>query len=133
MPDEKPKILIIDDDNDFREIFKAKLEASGFEVAAAADGQTGMDKARIYRPHVILLDVKMPGMSGIETLVRMKADPELKDMTVIFLTSFGEADEDASWVDNKFAKEIGAVAHIRKSDDLDKIVKQIMDTIYPKV
>lgn len=128
---EKPKILIIDDDKDFKEILSAKLGAAGFEIEEAADGQSGMDKARIFHPHVILLDIKMPGMNGIETLAKMKSDPDLKDLVVIFLTSMGELQEDASWVDNKFAKELGAIAHIKKSDDLDKIVKQIMSALYP--
>lgn len=131
MGKEKPKVLVIDDDKDFREILSAKLKASGFEVEIATDGQTGIEKAKTYRPHVILLDVKMPGMSGIQTLAKIKADPELKDLVVIFLTSYGEANEDASWVDNKFAQEMGAIAHIKKSDDLDKIVKQIMAVVYP--
>jgi len=129
---EKPKVLIIDDDKDFREILSTKLEASGFEVDQAPDGETGIEKARIFKPNLALLDVKMPGMTGIETLTKMKADPELKNLPVIFLTSYGEINEDASWVDNKFAQEMGAIAHIKKSDDLDKIMKQIMDTIYPK-
>jgi CheY-like chemotaxis protein len=125
MADEKFKVLIVDDDSDFREILSAKLLAAGFDVDQSPDGQTGIEKANSYHPHLILLDVHMPGMSGIEALSKMKADPNLKDIKVIFLTSYGEAQEDASWVDNKFAKELGAIAHIKKSDDLDKILIQI--------
>jgi two-component system, sensor histidine kinase len=131
MPEEKPKILIVDDDNDFREILSAKMQASGFEVQTASDGLAGIEKAKSYRPHLILMDVKMPGMTGIETVTKMKADPDISSIPVIFLTSYGEAQEDASWVDNKFAQELGAIAHIKKSDDLDKIVQQIMKAVYP--
>lgn len=132
MPDEKPRVLIVDDDNDFREILSAKLEASGFVVQQAGDGPASIEQAKSFRPHVILMDVRMPGMSGIQAVTKLKEDPETKDINVIFLTSYGEANEDASWVDNKFAKEIGALAHIRKSDDLDRIVQQIMSVLYPQ-
>jgi CheY-like chemotaxis protein len=129
---EKPKVLIVDDDNDFREILSAKLLASGFEVNQAINGEAGIEAAKAWKPHIMLLDIRMPGMNGIETLRKIKTEPELADLPVIFLTSLGAIEEDSSWVDDKFAKEAGAIAHIKKSDDLDKIVKKIMDTIYQK-
>ena len=132
MADEKPKILIVDDDNDFREIIATKLLAAGFEVTQASSGQEALVKIKEINPHLVLMDVKMPGMSGIETLSRMHNDPARANFNVLFLTSFGEPKEEAAFVDDKFAKEFGAIGHIKKSDDLDKIVQKIISTLYPQ-
>lgn len=132
MADEKPRILIVDDEKDFREIMATKLNAAGFEVTQAASGQEALAKVKEVKPHLVLMDVKMPGMSGIETLSRMRADPESADFRVLFLTSYGEPTDAAAFVDEKFAKEFGAIGHIKKSDDLDKIVQKIISTLYPQ-
>ena len=125
MIDTPKLILIIDDDKDLREILSVKLQSSGFRVVEAPDGQSGIKKAKEARPDLALLDVRMPGMTGIETLAKIKADPELTGLKVIFLTNLGEAQEENAWVDDKFAKGAGALGHIRKTDDLDKIVGRI--------
>lgn len=129
MGNEQKLILIIDDDKDLREILSVKLQSSGFRVVEAPDGQSGIQKAKETRPDLILLDVRMPGMTGIEVLAKMKADSELAGLKVIFLTNLGEAQEENAWVDDKFAKEAGALGHIRKTDDLDKIVAKIMEIL----
>lgn len=122
-------ILIIDDDKDLREILLVKLQNSGFRVVEAQDGQSGVQKAKETRPDLVLLDVRMPGMNGIETLSKMKADPELAGLKVIFLTNLGEADAENAWVDDKFAKDAGALGHIKKTDDLDKIISRIQEAL----
>lgn len=129
MSDTQKLILIIDDDKDLREILSVKLQSSGFRVVEALDGQSGIQKSKELRPDLILLDVRMPGMTGIETLAKMKADQELAGLKVIFLTNLGEAQEENYWIDDKFAKGAGALGHIRKTDDLDKIVSRIQEVI----
>ncbi len=124
MSGEKPTILIIDDDADFREIIVTKLTKEGFNVIEAENGEKGMEKARETRPDVILMDVKMPGGSGMETLAKMKADKELAGLKVFFLTNLGggpSADNES----DKFAKDVGALGYIRKTDNLDKIVDKV--------
>ena len=123
-------ILIIDDDKDLCEILSVKLQSSGFRVVEALDGQSGIQKAKETKPDLILLDVRMPGMTGIEVLAKIKANPELAGLKVIFLTNLGEAEVENSWVDDKFAKEAGALGHIRKIDDLDKIVTRIKEILF---
>ena len=127
MGETRPRILIVDDDNDFLEIFSAKLQAEGFEVYQSDNGQSGIDRAKETLPNLILLDVKMPIMGGLETLKKIKADRQLAALPVIFLTSLGEAEEDNRWVDEKFAQELGALGFIKKSDDLDKIVARVRE------
>lgn len=125
MEDRKKTILIIDDDADFREIIITKLNASGFNVDQAENGENGIEKAKKTKPDLILLDVRMPKMNGMQTLSKMKSDPETKELKVIFFTNLGELDEKNSWVDERFAKDIGAIGHIMKTDDLDKILERI--------
>jgi CheY-like chemotaxis protein len=127
MEELKKLILIIDDDKDLREIITLKLQQAGFNVEQASDGEGGIEKAKQIKPNLVLLDVRMPGMSGIQTLAKLKADPELADQKVIFLTNLGEADEENSWIDDKFAKDAGALGHIKKTDDLSKIVERVKE------
>lgn len=129
MNDQRPLLLLVDDDPDIRTIIGTKLREEGFEVAEAADGSEGMEKARQLKPALVILDVKMPGMSGTETLMNMQADPELRRIRVVFLTNYGAEDAANAWLDTKFAKEIGAIGHIRKTDDLKKIVAQIQESL----
>ena len=118
-------ILIIDDTADFREIFSLKLGAAGYKVIAASGGEEGIAKIRTEKPDLVLLDMEMPGMNGVETITAIKNDPIIKDTKVCFLTSYGEVQESQSWLDNKFAEEIGAVDYIRKTDDFDQILTHV--------
>lgn len=62
------RVLVIDDDPGVRDAFSMALEDTRYEVVSAEDGQKGLELARMYEPDLILLDLKMPGMSGVETL-----------------------------------------------------------------
>lgn len=123
--DKKISILVVDDDADFREIISTKLNAAGFDVKEAVDGEDGLEKTKKTKPDLVLLDVRMPKLNGIETLSRIKADADLSNIKVLFLTNLGEADKELAWLDNKFAQDIGAIGHIKKSDDLDSIIARI--------
>ena len=124
-------ILLIDDDNDLREIVSAKLQKSGFRVEEASSGQEGIDKAKNIRPDLVLLDVRMPDMTGIQTLAKMKDISELAGLKVIFLTNLGESRDENAWVDDKFSKDAGAIGHIKKTDDLNKIVERVQQVLSP--
>jgi CheY-like chemotaxis protein len=118
-------ILIADDETDIRSIIKTKLEAAGFAVTEASNGKEALESMRESRPDLVVMDVKMPVMNGVEAVGAMKGDDELKDILVVFLTNYGEDDIDNAWIDEKYAKEIGALGHIRKTDDLSVIVERI--------
>ena len=125
---DQPLILIIDDEPAFNEIFSAKLSAAGFRVETASSGGEGIEKAKAAKPNLILLDVKMPGQGGAETLLRIKEDPGIKDISVVFLTSLGDPRaelQDTQGVASKFSKEMGARGYLRKTDDLDIIVDRV--------
>ena len=125
MNNTQKSILIVDDEADIRTIIKAKLESTGCVVAEATNGKEALDIIRRDRPDLVIMDVKMPVMNGVEAVSAMKGDEELKNIPVVFLTNFGEEDIENAWIDEKYAKEIGALGHIRKTDDLSVIVERI--------
>lgn len=119
------QILIIDDSKDFLEIFSMKLTQAGYEVATAPSGAAGIEQAKKLTPDLILLDVEMPGMNGVETLAKLKGDSSTAAIKTVFLTNYGEPTKDATWIDEKFAREAGAMDYIKKSEDLGKIVDEV--------
>jgi CheY-like chemotaxis protein len=83
-----PKILIVDDDPDFVEITRAILEAHGYEVAGAANGEEGLRMMRQDKPDLVLLDVMMSSsLEGLNVSHEMRADPELRDVPAIMVSS----------------------------------------------
>lgn len=84
---QKRPILVIDDDPQFRELITAMLMQGHFEVLSAPDGPSGIELARRAKPAVIVLDMMMPGMDGIETLQGLKQDPVLTGIPVVGVTA----------------------------------------------
>ena len=80
------RILVIDDDPAVHELMRRSLEKDGFRVEVAADGKTGLDLVRQFKPAVITLDVMMPHMDGWSVLTSLKADPATADIPVIMMT-----------------------------------------------
>ena len=88
---EKKQILLIDDAEEFRNLLKKGLELVGnFEVSIAANGQEGIRMARRQMPHLILLDICMPGINGLEVLKKLKEDEHTLEIPVIMLTAIIE-------------------------------------------
>jgi CheY-like chemotaxis protein len=83
-------VAVIDDDPDIVEIVKATLKSRGFTVSAACDGEDGLRLIRTNRPDLIILDLMMPKVSGLEFVRRMREDPETRDIPVIVLSAIGE-------------------------------------------
>jgi len=86
----KHKILIVDDDRDILEFLSYNLKKEGFEVFKAENGKIGLEVAIKEIPDLMLLDVMMPEMDGIETCYQIKEKPELKNVIVAFLTARNE-------------------------------------------
>jgi CheY-like chemotaxis protein len=84
----RAKILIVDDDADFTEVLKATLESERYNVAAATDRTEGMEKIRIYKPDLIILDVMLSEWSdGFVMSRELKKDPQFKDIPILMLTA----------------------------------------------
>jgi two-component system alkaline phosphatase synthesis response regulator PhoP len=83
----KGKILIIDDEPDFAQLFKKRLEINGYEVTVAVNGSDGLKKIKADRPDVVLLDILMPEKDGYTMLQEMKGDEEIAKTPVIVVTA----------------------------------------------
>ena len=84
------KILLVDDEPDILEIVGYNLSSEGYKVITAENGAEGVKKAKKEKPHLIILDVMMPEMDGIEACEQIRAIPGLKDVIITFLTARGE-------------------------------------------
>ncbi|MDK2842019.1 MAG: two-component system, OmpR family, alkaline phosphatase synthesis response regulator PhoP [Anaerophaga sp.] len=84
------KILLVDDEPDILEFIGYNLKKEGFQVETATNGKDALKTAQSLNPHLIVLDVMMPGMDGIETCEEIRKIPSLKDTLVVFLTARGE-------------------------------------------
>lgn len=85
------KILVAEDDSDLRLLVSLKLESSGHQVVSVEDGTTAAENCRSMRPDLVILDLMMPGMSGLEVCRFIKSDPELSSTPVILLTARAQA------------------------------------------
>ena len=85
-----PKILVVDDDPDIVEILRYNLSLAGYEVKSASNGKECLKKAKLFIPELILLDVMMPEMDGIEACSLLKEIPSLINTRIIFLSARNE-------------------------------------------
>ncbi len=122
-----PKILVVDDEGYFREIFSTKLLAAGYNVETAENGVEAISKVALLKPDLVMMDVRMPEMDGVQAVMKLKEDPATKDTKIVFLTSFGESEEALQAVNVKFAKDIGAIGYIKKSEDLDTMAAKVKE------
>jgi CheY-like chemotaxis protein len=118
------KILLVEDDNNLREIYQARLAAEGYEIVAAKDGEEALVVAKKERPDLVIADVMMPRVSGFEMLDIIRNTEGLKDVHVIMLTALGQAE------DKTRADSLGADRYLVKSQvTLEDIVKTASDVL----
>ena len=82
------KILVVEDTEDNRQILRDLLGMAGYDMVEANDGAEGVAKATEHRPDLILMDIQMPVMDGYEATRRIKADPDLRRIPVVAVTSY---------------------------------------------
>ena len=102
------RILVVDDEPAIRLLCRVNLQADGFAVKEASDGASAMALAREWHPDLILLDVMMPGEDGFAVAERIRDDPELSGVRVLFLTARADIG------DNERSRSTGAVGHVTK-------------------
>ena len=107
-PQPAKTVLVVDDEQDIRDLVRFRLEHDGYRVITATDGEAGLSLARAERPDLCVLDVMMPKLSGLEVLAELRQDPATAAMRVILLTARGQ---DAD-VDRGF--ELGAHDYMTK-------------------
>lgn len=119
----KPVILIVDDEPQILKIYGDTLKDEGFEVIMASNGQECLKLAQEKIPNLILLDVKMPDMNGIQVFEKLKEDPRTKDLKVVFISAFG--DPRSVEIDADVAKQMGAIDFLKKGLSLDELIKRV--------
>lgn len=119
----KHRVLVVDDEKLFRDLYRQILEAEGFEVFSAGNGVECLEIIKQCKPDLILLDMQMPVMDGAQTLIKLREDPETKDVKTVFLTAFGDPLTDVG--DIKLAQGVGATDYIRKGIGKDELVARI--------
>lgn len=118
-------ILVVDDFADGREVLVEYLRYCGFTVHGAASGTEAIEIALTARPRVILMDLAMPGIDGVETTRRLKADERTRDIIVIALTAR------AMLTDEAIAREVGCDGFIAKPCDLPSLLNLLSQKIGP--
>lgn len=83
------KILLIEDDDFIREMYASELTKNGFEVSACPNGEKGLEALKMGQFDLVLLDIMLPGINGLEVLKQVKQDPKTKELKVILLTNLG--------------------------------------------
>jgi len=102
------RILAVDDQEDNRRILRDLLTSAGFEVLEAADGESAVALASSQLPDLILMDIQLPGIDGYEATRRIKADPALRGIPLIVVTSYALSGDEAK------AMAVGADAYVSK-------------------
>jgi two-component system, OmpR family, alkaline phosphatase synthesis response regulator PhoP len=90
--DSKKLVLIIEDDYFIQDLYQSFLESSGLDVICSSDGKDGFEQAVAKIPNVILLDIMLPTMNGIEVIKLLKITPQTKQIPVILITNLGHQD-----------------------------------------
>lgn len=118
------QILLIEDDPTLSEMYTLMLQLKGHVVVTARNGQAGLEQAAVSKPEVILLDMMMPVLNGMETLKQLKTNPELRAIPVAMLSNL--ADDQQS----ELALEAGAAKYVIKSncnaDSLHELVSAML-------
>src|SRR5688572_10458800 len=115
----KGTILVIDDEKDLVELVRSNLERDGFDVASANDGSTGLQQAKKTLPTLILLDIMMPGMDGLEVCREIRADSRTRSIPVIMLTARAEE------TDKVVGLELGADDYVTKPFSPRELVARV--------
>lgn len=119
----KPRIIIVDDDRDTREMLTLAMELEGFDVGQAANGLRLISAMHVDRPDVILLDVMMSWIDGFELCRAIKKNPTFGDIPVIFISARKSAE------DEKAGLQAGAVDYFPKPLDMDRLVARIREIL----
>ena len=108
MTSDATRVLVIDDEAPIRLLCRVNLEAEGMDVLEAADGPSGLEKARAEAPDVVLLDVMMPGLDGWRVAEELLDDPRTESIPIVFLTARAELRDRARGID------LGGVDYVTK-------------------
>ncbi len=127
-----PRILVVDDNPENLDIFQARLATQGYEILTARDGEEGLAVAREKQPDLILLDIMMPKMDGIEVCRRLRADPSFPFIPIVMVTARGDSKDIVAGLeaggDEYLTKPVDQAALVARVKSMLRI-KQLHDTV----
>jgi DNA-binding response OmpR family regulator len=88
----KTKVAIIEDDMAIVQMYRTKFEVEGYDVATAPDGASGLELIDSYQPDIVLLDLMMPNMNGLDMLAKLRSQPNGREAKVVVLTNMGDTE-----------------------------------------
>lgn len=123
---EKKKILLIDDEVDFAEVLRVRLEDNNYDVIVAYNGEEGLEEAEKERPDLIILDIVLPKISGFDVCRKLKINENFKDIPIIMLSAKFQAN------DINFGMAMGADAYITKPFEPRVLIKKMRELLDSK-
>ena len=118
MVQDKPHVLIVDDEEDIVDLLSYNLKKAGFRISTAADGKEGIERAQADQPDVIILDIMMPRMDGLEACRRIRADAVLRSTPILILTARSEEQDHVESLD------VGADIYLPKPISIPVLISQ---------
>lgn len=115
----KGKVLVVEDDRSLADVLAYNLRAAGYEVIVAYDGQDGITQAQLKSPDVVILDLMLPVVDGLDVCKRLRADATTRDMLIIFLTAKAEE------TDELIGFSIGADDYVTKPFSVKVLLERI--------
>lgn len=126
--EQKKVILLVEDDSFLSDMYTTKFTESGYDIKPAMDGQQGLDiLTGGLRPDIVLLDIVMPKMDGIELLTAIKKDEKLKNIPVVLLTNLGQE------TDIQKGMELGALDYLVKAHFTPSEVVKRVESLFAKI
>jgi two-component system, OmpR family, response regulator len=114
-----PRVLLVDDDPVIVRLLEVNFRLGGFEVDSANRGEEALEKARATKPDAIVLDVMMPGLDGYQVCARLREDPNLAEVPVVFLTARAQDDDVAQ------GYSLGVIEYVTKPFDPEALVATV--------
>jgi CheY-like chemotaxis protein len=119
----QPRVLMVEDHPDIAELYQLKLQLEGYRVAVASNGVTGLELARSLRPDVVLLDLHVPQLDGLELLAALREDETTRDELVVVFTE----DDNPTLIQE--AERLHAAAYLLKARLLPRLLSQTINEV----
>ena len=116
------RVLLVDDESDFLEMMLLRFQRSGYLVDLATDGKSALQKITSFNPHIVLLDMVMPEMNGLELCQEIRSDPNFQKIPIVMITAAHQKDAE------KKAKAAGVTHLIFKPFDSEELL-DLMDSL----
>ncbi len=117
----KTKVLLVDDEQEFTSALSERLELRGYSVHVADNGEEALEAIETDTPHIVVLDLKMPGLDGIEVLKRIKES--FPQVAILLLTGYGSIEE------GRKGMKLGAYDYLMKPIDINELIKKMQEAL----